>query len=523
MHRHAPRSDSSTVHLAVDGPGLVAVNFKAFPTVRLGDDATVIEGEPAQLSVDLEFAGGADVLVDYVTEDASAVAGVDYVASGGTVTIPAGQTRAIITVPTITRPNEQGERSLSLLISNARVVVGADVAALEITETAATINIEDVDEPPIPPAGDYPYFDGLGQRADCFKQESLRDAERLPLLTSKDVELAVSYDPVRDAAKIVIPPFGFSVNPANLVSGEAPDLNLKAIPLTSVANVTHSTQYKVADCSPDVITEITRTGPSNAYRDQITNEMLVEARGMYGTPAQALAAGTRLYRASNSTYNQIWVPFKVEAGHSLFITWDAIFGREWMRNGIGAMKVWQVDGDGNIYFEPRVIWGGNIGGRVGRPPGYDDRLHVGAVDARCYGQPRGATTLNSPCLPMVNQFIVWPDRVTRWHVWIELAPAPEFMRASMWLSDEQQEPLQILDRLEFTTRGALTRWRGEFNTSTNYLPAGRCMDFPDLGLKAFRPMISWARNVSAHLDVPAADLPGLIVKPPASVSQHDDA
>ena len=53
----------------------------------------------AQVTVKLNRAHSADVTVDYATSDGDAKAGEDYTATNGTLTIPAGQTSAVIQVP----------------------------------------------------------------------------------------------------------------------------------------------------------------------------------------------------------------------------------------------------------------------------------------------------------------------------------------------------------------------------------------------------------------------------------------
>jgi hypothetical protein len=65
-------------------------------------DATVTEGNTgtvnATFTVTLSRATNVDVTVQYSTADITATAGSDYTAASGTVTIPAGQTTATITV-----------------------------------------------------------------------------------------------------------------------------------------------------------------------------------------------------------------------------------------------------------------------------------------------------------------------------------------------------------------------------------------------------------------------------------------
>jgi hypothetical protein len=65
---------------------------------------------------DLGFA----VDVTYVTQDGTAVAGVDRVASSGTATVPVGQTRVTVNVPRIGKQIPKPALSFDLLLKSAK-------------------------------------------------------------------------------------------------------------------------------------------------------------------------------------------------------------------------------------------------------------------------------------------------------------------------------------------------------------------------------------------------------------------
>lgn len=65
------------------------------------ETASVVEGGVAEVPVTLNHPARVDLEVAYETADATAIAGVDYVASSGRVVIAAGETRAVIAVPAI--------------------------------------------------------------------------------------------------------------------------------------------------------------------------------------------------------------------------------------------------------------------------------------------------------------------------------------------------------------------------------------------------------------------------------------
>ncbi len=65
-----------------------------------------------------------DVVVNYETIDGTARAGVDYVATRGSLVIPAGQTSAVVSVPTL--EGGTGTRSFTLAVTDPYFGVEAD-------------------------------------------------------------------------------------------------------------------------------------------------------------------------------------------------------------------------------------------------------------------------------------------------------------------------------------------------------------------------------------------------------------
>jgi hypothetical protein len=94
--------DVATLHF---GGVSVLINDRSWPfvppTVSI-NDAVVTEGNTgtvnATFTVALSYASNVDVTVQYATADLTAAAGSDYKAASGTVIVPAGQTRATVTV-----------------------------------------------------------------------------------------------------------------------------------------------------------------------------------------------------------------------------------------------------------------------------------------------------------------------------------------------------------------------------------------------------------------------------------------
>lgn len=146
-------SPAVSADIAIDDITLVGASDANRPVVINTARAifTVAEGEDAEVTVRLTRAADADVTVDFTTEEAtdrtstedpSATADRDYVTTSGTVTIPAGERDATITVPTIADGKAEVDETFLVRLSNP---VGAELNPLAL----ARVSIVDAD-PAIP-------------------------------------------------------------------------------------------------------------------------------------------------------------------------------------------------------------------------------------------------------------------------------------------------------------------------------------------------------------------------------------
>jgi hypothetical protein len=118
------------------------------PTVSI-NDATVNEGNAgtvnATFNVTLSYASNVAVTVHYATADITATAGSDYTAASGTVTIPAGQTSAPVTVAVrgdrLGEPDETFAANLSTA-TNATIGDGQGIGT--ILDNEPRLRISDV-------------------------------------------------------------------------------------------------------------------------------------------------------------------------------------------------------------------------------------------------------------------------------------------------------------------------------------------------------------------------------------------
>ena len=109
--------------ITLTGPGTLE-NLVLRPLgtpIFLIDDPTVLESDTGTtdllFTVSLTCADDVDVTVDYTTADLEAVAGTDYVATSGTLTIPAGDVSATLPVSVIGDFEVEARESLEMILS----------------------------------------------------------------------------------------------------------------------------------------------------------------------------------------------------------------------------------------------------------------------------------------------------------------------------------------------------------------------------------------------------------------------
>ena len=128
-----PVTISAVVDLACDEPGAICTiddrPLTEAPSVTVHRieqalsvaDAEVGEGPGAVLVFEVTLARAADhpVTVDYATADGTATAGEDYEAVSGTLSFETGQTTATVQVPVLDDSHDEGEETLTLVLTNA--------------------------------------------------------------------------------------------------------------------------------------------------------------------------------------------------------------------------------------------------------------------------------------------------------------------------------------------------------------------------------------------------------------------
>ncbi len=119
------------------GVGTGTINPIPLPTITASSPASVQEGQLANFTISLQAKQYYDVSVHYSSADQTGVAGTDYVASSGTVTIPAGSLSVSVPVTTDITNNANG-KTFGLHLSSAQLQ-SPDHATLAGMDGTATI------------------------------------------------------------------------------------------------------------------------------------------------------------------------------------------------------------------------------------------------------------------------------------------------------------------------------------------------------------------------------------------------
>ena len=124
-----------------DGEGVATIlDDDLPPAVGVADAAPAPEGANAAFAVNLSAPSGRVVTVDFATANGSALAGQDYTARSGTLTIAAGATGGSLGVALIDDTADEPSETFELRLSAP--------AAATLGDAAATGTILDDDEPP---------------------------------------------------------------------------------------------------------------------------------------------------------------------------------------------------------------------------------------------------------------------------------------------------------------------------------------------------------------------------------------
>ena len=139
---------ASQVSVELDkGTAVADIGESDAVTVSVSGDERVTEGDDATYTFTLDSAASTQAItVDYTTSDKTALAGTDYTAASGTVTIPAGQTSATVTVTTTDNTDDEANRYFEFRMSNPQGG-GGPTPLLSTTQFVNTTIVDDDGDP----------------------------------------------------------------------------------------------------------------------------------------------------------------------------------------------------------------------------------------------------------------------------------------------------------------------------------------------------------------------------------------
>jgi len=144
-----------TVRLLVSGNGVTdgqgigtIADDDPAPTIGVSDATPATEGATVGFALTLNKPSGRDLSVAFATADGSAVAGQDYTARSGRITIPAGATSAGVGVPLLDDSADEPDERFELRLSAP--------SAVALGDAAGAAAIVDNDAPAPGPGGSSP-------------------------------------------------------------------------------------------------------------------------------------------------------------------------------------------------------------------------------------------------------------------------------------------------------------------------------------------------------------------------------
>lgn len=167
------------------------------------------------------------------------------------------------------------------------------------------------------------------------------------------------------------------------------------------------------------------------------------------------------------------------------VTWDAWFGREFQfaNHGIAGYKNFQFSSpNAVIWFEVRSRFIEAL------PP------DIATVDTRGYFRNGMGpnVTKDVPILPQAGTFTIRPETWTRYWALIDIRQTDPSSAAwstvSLWVADEKQGPVQIIDRRQIKVDQSVGMFWLEYNSSSNVV-------------RTRGPLVGYVRNIVVLSDV----------------------
>ncbi len=169
------------------------------PPVLSVTGVTVTEGPlvEAVFTVALSAESGFDVTVGYATADVSALAGLDYTATSGSLTFPAGVTEATLSVPIADDTLDEDDETFTLTLSNAEHAV--------LPAAPAVGTIVDDDPPPAISIDDVSVAENAGSAVFTLRLDTASGRELRVSYASTDTSARAGFDYTAVSGTVVFP------------------------------------------------------------------------------------------------------------------------------------------------------------------------------------------------------------------------------------------------------------------------------------------------------------------------------
>lgn len=212
--------------------------------------------------------------------------------------------------------------------------------------------------------------------------------------------------------------------------------------------------------------------------------------------------------ASSSVRSGVLLPLNTVDGNTYLFTWDTFWTSSYLNSGLTNHKAFNFMSGGRslgqIWLETQTNYNG------GFAAGFNPATDVGAITERFYYLSGPNVTQNGgdPLLPLANPtLIIKPNTWVRfWVQYQQIAGGFDLM--SMWVADENVNPIQIYNQLQLNTRpfngvDTIQGFLVEFNTS----------DDTDVrtGEREGLDFVAYVRNFVALIDVASPD--SLLLRP----------
>ena len=259
-----PIAGTGTTDATTTGLYTLSVSAATLPAITVASPAAVAPtaaGTSLSFAVSLDQASATAVTVDYATADGTAVAGTDYTATAGTLTIPAGQTSATVAVPVLVDTSQTGSLTFTLDLTSP-----SGNALLDGGQATGTITDLPVSSLPFGNGARATYSDAAGRRVTVSLAGPGTGV--VSVIGTAAAEVTIATTGTTAATRLSVQPAGGTTTLDGLtVTGSLSALAAAAVDLAGDLTVTGTVHsLALAGASGDHTLSIAGTGTAGSLR-----------------------------------------------------------------------------------------------------------------------------------------------------------------------------------------------------------------------------------------------------------------